>query len=76
VTTTNANESIIAPVLLIDPITFLLHHPAVAYNFLYRYPRHANEWQLGTLRAATRTSRARSHGTFSRSRTSSFARTS
>jgi pimeloyl-ACP methyl ester carboxylesterase len=46
VTPTNANEPIIAAVLLIDSIPFLLHHPAVAYNFVYRYPRHANEWQL------------------------------
>ena len=44
--TTNANDPIIAALLLIDPIPFLLHHPAVAYNFVYRYPRHANEWQL------------------------------
>lgn len=32
--------------LLIDPIPFLLHHSSVAYNFLYRSPRMANEWQL------------------------------
>ncbi|KAI0028473.1 hypothetical protein K488DRAFT_89695 [Vararia minispora EC-137] len=32
--------------LLVDPIPFLLHHPAVAYNFVYRAPRTANEWQL------------------------------
>ncbi|KAI0647630.1 Alpha/Beta hydrolase protein [Trametes meyenii] len=32
--------------LLIDPIPFLLHLPAVAYNFVYRPPRTANEWQL------------------------------
>lgn len=37
---------IIAAALLIDPIPFLLHHPAVAYNFVYRQPRRANEWQL------------------------------
>ncbi|KAI9449905.1 hypothetical protein BJY52DRAFT_1305632 [Lactarius psammicola] len=36
----------IAAALLVDPIPFLLHHPAVAYNFVYRHPRHANEWQL------------------------------
>lgn len=34
---------LIAATLLIDPIPFLLHHPAVAYNFVYRQPRHANE---------------------------------
>lgn len=32
--------------LLVDPITFLLHHPSVAYNFLYRTPKRANEWML------------------------------
>lgn len=36
----------IAGTLLIDPIPFLLHHPAVAHNFVYREPRKANEWQL------------------------------
>ena len=39
-------DLIIAATLLIDPIPFLLHHPAVAHNFVYRQPRHANEWQL------------------------------
>jgi len=42
----NVGPSTIAAVLLIDPIPFLLHHPSVAYNFVYRHPRHANEWQL------------------------------
>ncbi|KAI0748753.1 Alpha/Beta hydrolase protein, partial [Daedaleopsis nitida] len=32
--------------LFVDPIPFLLHLPAVAYNFVYRQPRAANEWQL------------------------------
>ncbi|EIM92937.1 uncharacterized protein STEHIDRAFT_90320 [Stereum hirsutum FP-91666 SS1] len=36
----------IANILFIDPIPFLLHHPAVAYNFVYRKPKRANEWQL------------------------------
>jgi pimeloyl-ACP methyl ester carboxylesterase len=36
----------VAAVLLVDPINFLLHHPSVAFNFLYRSPRSANEWQL------------------------------
>lgn len=36
----------IASYLLIDPIPFLLHLPAIAYNFVYRAPRTANEWQL------------------------------
>jgi len=37
---------LIAATLLMDPIPFLLHYPAVAYNFVYRPPRYANEWQL------------------------------
>ncbi|KAI0316339.1 hypothetical protein OF83DRAFT_1127462 [Amylostereum chailletii] len=36
----------VASTLFIDPIPFLLHHPAVAYNFVYRAPRGAHEWQL------------------------------
>lgn len=36
----------ISATLLVDPINFLLHHPSVAYNFLYRTPKSANEWQL------------------------------
>ncbi|KAI8982942.1 Alpha/Beta hydrolase protein [Trametes punicea] len=32
--------------LLVDPVPFLLHLPSVAYNFVYRPPRTANEWQL------------------------------
>lgn len=36
----------IAAVALIDPITFLLHLPDVAYNFTYRQPEKANEHQL------------------------------
>jgi len=32
--------------MLIDPIPFLLYLPAVAYNFVYRQPHTANEWQL------------------------------
>lgn len=48
----NANDDtsdggdLIAATLLMDPIPFLLHYPAVAYNFIYRQPRYANEWQL------------------------------
>ena len=42
----NGGGDLIAAVLLIDPIPFLLHYPAVAYNFVYRKPRRANEWQL------------------------------
>ncbi|KAF1850070.1 uncharacterized protein K460DRAFT_270142 [Cucurbitaria berberidis CBS 394.84] len=36
----------IGPVLLIDPVTFLLHLPDVAYNFTARRPKGANEHQL------------------------------
>lgn len=36
----------IAAVVLIDPVSIMLHMPAVAYNFVYRTPRRANEWQL------------------------------
>lgn len=33
-------------VVLVDPVTVLLHLPHVAYNFTRRRPREANEWQL------------------------------
>ncbi|KAG5929777.1 hypothetical protein E4U42_004590 [Claviceps africana] len=36
----------IAAVVLIDPVTILLHLPDVAYNFTRRPPKRANEWQL------------------------------
>ncbi|KAE9972066.1 hypothetical protein EG328_005239 [Venturia inaequalis] len=36
----------IGPTLLIDPVTFLLHLPDVAYNFTAREPVDANELQL------------------------------
>ncbi|KAA1478429.1 hypothetical protein DENSPDRAFT_934251 [Dentipellis sp. KUC8613] len=36
----------IAGTLLVDPIPFLLHRADVAYNFVYRAPRRANQWQL------------------------------
>lgn len=36
----------LAATLLVDPIPFLLHHPSVAFNFVYRKPREANEWML------------------------------
>lgn len=36
----------VASSMFIDPIPFMLHLPAVAYNFVYRVPRSANEWQL------------------------------
>jgi pimeloyl-ACP methyl ester carboxylesterase len=36
----------IGPVVLIDPVSILLHLPEVAYNFTRRKPKHANEHQL------------------------------
>ncbi|KAL9110940.1 MAG: hypothetical protein Q9227_004555 [Pyrenula ochraceoflavens] len=33
-------------IILIDPVSILLHLPDVAYNFTSREPRQANEWQL------------------------------
>ncbi|KAF2759862.1 hypothetical protein EJ05DRAFT_312137 [Pseudovirgaria hyperparasitica] len=36
----------IGPILFIDPVSFLLHLPDVAYNFTCKTPRRANEWQL------------------------------
>ncbi|MCJ1314772.1 hypothetical protein MMC15_000084 [Xylographa vitiligo] len=36
----------IGSVLLVDPVSFLLHLPDVAYNFTCRPPRRANEHQL------------------------------
>lgn len=36
----------ISSTLLVDPVSFLLHTPDVAYNFTARQPRRANEWQL------------------------------
>jgi hypothetical protein len=37
---------LIGPIVLIDPICFLLHHPDVAYNFTARQPAHAKELVL------------------------------
>jgi len=37
---------LVSSILFIDPITFLLHHPSVAFNFVYRTPRAANEWAM------------------------------
>lgn len=36
----------VCSVVLVDPVTILLHLPHVAYNFTRRRPREANEWQL------------------------------
>ncbi|KJZ75392.1 hypothetical protein HIM_05318 [Hirsutella minnesotensis 3608] len=33
-------------VVLVDPVTVLLHLPDVAFNFTRKRPRRANEWQL------------------------------
>ena len=37
---------LVGPIVLIDPVTFLLHLPDVAYNFTVRKPVRANEFQL------------------------------
>jgi pimeloyl-ACP methyl ester carboxylesterase len=36
----------IGPMLFVDPVTFLLHLPDVAYNFTARKPKSTNEHQL------------------------------
>ncbi|KAI9888718.1 MAG: hypothetical protein M1814_006487 [Vezdaea aestivalis] len=36
----------ISSLVFIDPVTLLLHLPHIAYNFSYRLPIKANEWQL------------------------------
>ncbi|OQV08777.1 hypothetical protein CLAIMM_13000 [Cladophialophora immunda] len=36
----------IASVVLVDPVSILLHQPDVAYNFIVRKPKLANEWLL------------------------------
>ena len=41
-----ATAARIDSMILIDPVTFLLHVPDVAYNFLCRQPIRANEYQL------------------------------
>ncbi len=41
-----ATSPLIGPVLLVDPVCFLLHLPDVAYNFTCRSPIRANEHQL------------------------------
>ncbi|KAI9836584.1 MAG: hypothetical protein M1819_001216 [Sarea resinae] len=40
------SSPLIGPVVLVDPISFLLHLPDVAYNFTARQPSHANEYLL------------------------------
>lgn len=44
--TTPSTAGLIGPVVLIDPVTILLHLPDVAYNFTRRQPQKANEHQL------------------------------
>jgi pimeloyl-ACP methyl ester carboxylesterase len=41
-----ATAPLIGPVVLIDPVSILLHLPDVAYNFTRRKPKRANEHQL------------------------------
>lgn len=42
----NTTSEFIGPMLFIDPVSFLLHLPDVAYNFTCRKPARANEHQL------------------------------
>jgi len=37
---------LIGPTVFVDPVSFLLHLPDVAYNFIARPPARANEYQL------------------------------
>ena len=39
-------RSLVKGLVLIDPVSILLHLPDVAYNFTYRSPRTASQWQL------------------------------
>ena len=39
-------SQLVGPIVLIDPVTILLHLPDVAFNFTYRKPKQANELQL------------------------------
>jgi pimeloyl-ACP methyl ester carboxylesterase len=43
---TPSTAHLIGPVVLIDPVSILLHLPDVAYNFTRRKPKRANEHQL------------------------------
>lgn len=42
----NRSAPLIGPTVFIDPVSFLLHLPDVAYNFIARQPARANEYQL------------------------------
>lgn len=37
---------LVKSLVLVDPVSVLLHLPDVAYNFTYRSPRSASQWQL------------------------------
>ena len=39
-------RALVKSVVLIDPVSILLHLPHVAYNFTYRSPKSAPQWQL------------------------------
>lgn len=43
---TPSTAALIGPVVLVDPVSILLHLPDVAYNFTRRKPKRANEYQL------------------------------
>ena len=36
----------VGPMVLVDPVTLSIHWGGIPYNFLYRLPRKASEWQL------------------------------
>lgn len=36
----------VGPIVLIDPVTLSIHVGEIPYNFIYRQPRTASEWQL------------------------------
>ncbi|PRP84928.1 hypothetical protein PROFUN_07582 [Planoprotostelium fungivorum] len=41
-----SKPEMVSGLVLLDPVCFLLHLPYVAYNFVYRQPKEANEWML------------------------------
>lgn len=41
-----AHPSYVAHMTLIDPVSLLLNHPEVAFNFLYRKPKKLMEWGI------------------------------
>lgn len=40
------NTDRIGPMILVDPVTVSIHWGGIPYNFLYRRPHKASEWQL------------------------------